>query len=816
MAGTALALGLAGTLFGAAQASAAVINFNGDVSSDFANGANWVGGVAPGATDTAVIPAGEVAVVSTGPLSVAALQVNGTGTLGITGMGAQLSVTGASADPSVLGGTGGEGVTVGAGGTLTIGSGKTVTGTKVVVDGGTLTVNGTARLGHIPGDPFGISLLLRGAATVDGSGLLDIVPTNEVGSAIQKEDAGTAVVKTNTVNTWAVNAAGGTLDLEQWDDYFIAGNGPGQGVRGAVNVEDAAILQLPGSTNRILSNASVWIVGDGAIQNQASAPVTFTNLAGRLVLEGGTRSYGSPNLLGGSMVLLNGNYTVPGPITVPSGSDLNVSGGLAAFTGGGITVDGMLGIGNTANVTIGGPLTVRDGGLISGQAFLRSPARIDAASVNIQSGGRAVGSIEFADGVVVDGEYAPQGFQPTPGQPAGGLVGGNLALNGAYEVSLFQPPAGNPLNTGIYRATATGAAAIGGILRVNLMPLDLTNPNSPLFDPPVGQTYTALSGASASGQFTAVQGAVLRNLAGNPTGKAVVLDYPANQARLTVAAAALPELGAQTVTPGVNAVDVSVPVDANNVATTVRLRYGLTGLTTTVNLGPANVAGTTPTPVAVAISNLAAGTYQYELVAISEFGSSVAKTGSFTVTGATGGTTTPGGTPVTPGGTAVTPGGGTTTPGTTPPGGTNTPQELPALAPVGATVPRALAASRLKAGKLRVTIPYRLTRSCATPCKARVELRLRRGKQLFDVALAGDGKVLASKRNVVLSIGSKPNLIKLDIAKAVASKIVWARSGKFRTANIRLRVILPQADGRELVTVRDGTLRAPLPKPRAR
>ena len=53
------------------------------------------------------------------------------------------------------------------------------------------------------------------------------------------------------------------------------------------------------------------------------------------------------------------------------------------------------------------------------------------------------------------------------------------------------------------------------------------------------------------------------------------------------------------------------------------------------------------------------------------------------------------------------------------------------LVPVASAGARTLAATRLRSGALRVPFAYRLVRACATPCRARIELRLRSGKQLL-------------------------------------------------------------------------------------
>jgi hypothetical protein len=45
----------------------------------------------------------------------------------------------------------------------------------------------------------------------------------------------------------------------------------------------------------------------------------------------------------------------------------------------------------------------------------------------------------------------------------------------------------------------------------------------------------------------------------------------------------------------------------------------------------------------------------------------------------------------------------------------------------------------------------------------------------------------------------------------------WTPAGRrYKTLKVRLRVVLPQADRRELVTVRDGALRVLRPRPAPR
>jgi hypothetical protein len=103
-------------------------------------------------------------------------------------------------------------------------------------------------------------------------------------------------------------------------------------------------------------------------------------------------------------------------------------------------------------------------------------------------------------------------------------------------------------------------------------------------------------------------------------------------------------------------------------------------------------------------------------------------------------------------------------------------------------------------------VSYALRRPCTTPCSARVELRVRTGKQLFGAGIAGDGRLLVTLPRVLLRPGA--NALRLDVPKAALRQLRWTPSGaRHRTLAVRLRVVLPQPDGRELVTVRDAVLR---------
>jgi hypothetical protein len=75
--------------------------------------------------------------------------------------------------------------------------------------------------------------------------------------------------------------------------------------------------------------------------------------------------------------------------------------------------------------------------------------------------------------------------------------------------------------------------------------------------------------------------------------------------------------------------------------------------------------------------------------------------------------------------------------------------------------------------------------------------------------------VLATRKGVRLKDGA--NALRLDVPKVALRGVRWTPAGRrFQTVKVRLRVVLPQADGRELVTVRDGLLRVLRPRPAPR
>lgn len=394
--------------------NAAVITSNGTGGGDWATGASWAGGVAPGAADDAIIAPGDIITI-TSNRSVTNVTLNGS--INFTTNTRTLTVSGNLT-------TTGNGVIIGGGtnrimnvaGVFTIPSGNsvdiggislTVTGivtldgalsfstsnagtktfsTNLIVNNGasvafniaealnvngSLTANGTCNLlaGTINGsfNVNGTTTFAAGSTVTLGVGTLATTGTGTINGAVIFTSA---TGNKNFLGDLTINS-GSIIDFSTAETLQVSGN---LVVNGTVSVTGTATGIVNVSTNATISSGAIvswdrisWTVAgvltfDGSVTHTSATGTSnfnshvIINNGGSLVFNAArvTNIAGNCSLFPGSML---GNGTAVG--------DLNITGNLIINTGG-ASISNMVDIDLTGNVDISGTavLDASAGGLI--------------------------------------------------------------------------------------------------------------------------------------------------------------------------------------------------------------------------------------------------------------------------------------------------------------------------------------------------------------------------------------------------------------------------------------------------------------------
>lgn len=295
------------TLLHPHSVQAAVMSWNEGACSgtgNWENGACWIGGVVPGAADTAAFnPTNNLVVTVTGAQTVARISNTNLKTTLVIAGDASLAITGAAASsingPMVVnsGGT----FTVGGTGqvyvfeTLTVNGAVNVTGRLYIYDGATLTNNGTITY---PTGPAGVFELDAGAVlnnygTIDLQNDTNLSYNCYLGSCVNPafNNYGT-LKKTGGVGSDAAaqisfaNGISGTVRVQAGDLYIL--NPSGFTSMGTLWVDTGTTLGAGGD-----------IVNAGTLQGTGTLQPTST-----LINRGVVRPGNSPGIL-----TIDGNYT---------------------------------------------------------------------------------------------------------------------------------------------------------------------------------------------------------------------------------------------------------------------------------------------------------------------------------------------------------------------------------------------------------------------------------------------------------------------------------------------------------------------------
>jgi len=601
--------------------------------------------------------------------------------------------------------------------------------------------------------------------------------------------AGAATARSLVVGASAAVAVAGTLDVGTLELEGGDVTGPGRVAVGSGGVREtspgvarvavaqlqAPVLEAHGGGLDVESEwdgldaagvltGSVTAAGGAAVR----LPRAVAQVAGTSILEVvggatlGTQAAGAPALAGA--VEVRGTLRVT-DATLPVAGSLTVA-------------DGRVLLDGAATLRVSGEAVIAAGGVVTGDPG--GAPRLEAGTaLAVLPAGRLEGAATVAPGLALrGGEWDPFG----DAQPAAGVEGA-ASLDGVHRVRIDGDAPG-----AVDRVDVAGAYTPGTI--------ELETPAG--FLPPIGARWVAATYGSWTGEgLDGLGGALLRAPAGAGPDRALVPTLGPTELVLTAVATAPPELEPLAVTLGADRrATATTALRAHGLRTGAVLEFGETtaygGRTVVAVTGGDGdrslLAATTPP--------LDAGrTYHLRVVTSSEYGDRPGADVVISVPPAEGPAMS--------------------LPGDGPIGVEPITQNVPSapLPRVRSVGPRTFTATVLRTGGLRVRFAYRLANACTTPCRAQVQLRARGGKQRFDTLLAGDGAILFTGA-VRLRRGA--NDLRLDIRKTRLRALRWRVAGRYRLAPVRLRVVLPQADGRELVTLRDATLRARRPAPSGR
>ena len=386
---------------------AAPIHWKSAVGGDWSEGSNWVGGVAPGAGDDAVIdPGGTYTVTISTAISANSLILSAAGAIVTETAGGSLTLAGA--------------LTLTAG-TLQLNSGATTVGglTQLggsLADTGTLTVSGTAVLsggGMEGGSKSAVQgalvaqgpLIIAGGTALDGGWTLTAEGTTNWTSGyiyFGYNPAGTSIGGTNTL----VNAAKAIFDDQNTAGYEI------------VQYTGTGIFDNAGLFDKTVASGASTTTVSTVFNNQSTGTVKVD--AGTLSLTGGGTETGAFIVAAGATLEFDGgSFALNNASAISSSGTLQVGGGT-------VSESGTLSDGGTLEIT-GGTLTAT--GTITAASFSQSGGSLaDTGTLTVS--GTAVlsgGGMEGGSKSAVQGALVAQG--PLI------IAGGTTALDGGWTLT---------------------------------------------------------------------------------------------------------------------------------------------------------------------------------------------------------------------------------------------------------------------------------------------------------------------------------------------------------------------------------------------
>jgi fibronectin-binding autotransporter adhesin len=342
--------------------------------------------------------------------------------------------------------------------------------------------------------------------------------------------AGTPLVNDSTLQIQGgLASATGMLTNNAGKTIVLSGAGQ---LSGSTGIANAGILQL---NNNLVPTSGGTLTNTGTIQGTGIIGNTVQNSSGgtiqtttgqKITFNGAVTNPGQLSLIGGEMQFTNG-VTNSASTGLISGRDaiLRFNGGMTndgsmAFSAGTMDVYGKITSDRFVSATDRSRITVSGGGVLSIYGDLTIlPNRTD---VQASAAGPIVSSVVFFGsyngGVTGGGAAFIEGDHRPGASPALVAFGGSVAYGG---LARLQMEIGGTNRGAQYDSVdVTGAATLAGILDVDLI-------NG--FQPNVGQTFTVMTFASHTGDFTEYRDLAVGN------GLMLVPSFTANSLILTVA-----------------------------------------------------------------------------------------------------------------------------------------------------------------------------------------------------------------------------------------------------------------------------------------
>jgi autotransporter-associated beta strand protein len=371
--------------------SAATITWDGDTSTDFANGANWIGNAAPANNTTTDIGLFGPTVTANQPTLTASRSITGlvfqsaTGGWTLGGTGFPLSIGASGIDDTANTG----GTTTISTGTVTlaatqtwssgVGGNLSVPGTTLLNGNRTLTVNsGVVTLATMNADTTGrtFNKLGNGTLAITGAAGANLQGSFSLGGGTlilgNNAALGTGIFRYNVGSLRATQ----DLVIANTFDYATQGSGAGSGsnsISGSNNITFSGLTRVSFETasnatrtlhNDLATGKTLTFSGDVYLAQAATVARTLTlsgsgatTFSGNISNFGTSGSTGAITITNTGLTTFSGNNTYTGATTVSNGT-LLVNGNQSSATGN-VSVALAAVLGGTG--TVGGAATVSGG-----------------------------------------------------------------------------------------------------------------------------------------------------------------------------------------------------------------------------------------------------------------------------------------------------------------------------------------------------------------------------------------------------------------------------------------------------------------------
>jgi filamentous hemagglutinin family protein len=411
-------------------------------------GSNWVGGVAPGAGDDAVISGGTCTVTANASIvnltvaSGATLSINNARTLTVTG---DLSLNGTISGAGALTMSGAAGKTLsGAGsftstgiftintGAKTLSNGSNLSIRNLTVTGVTLTNNGTLTVSSALAGTGGLTQGVGAVLNISGTSTITTLTATASPNTVNYNGAAQTVKAVTyynlTISTAGIKTLGGNITVS---GALTVSAGTLTPAGFTVNGTPGGTLSVTGTIQADKANFTDTYIGFGTITLNAGSTIDYNGAMPQTI--DNTLSYqnltasGTANKTTAGTINVSGTFTITS-VTVTNNGTLTVSSALAGT--GGLTqgVGAVLNISGTSTITT---LT----------------ATASPNTVNYNGAAQTVKAVTY--------------HHLTTSGSGTKTLGGNTAINGDLLIN-----SGTALTIGAFTSTVTGQTTINGTINI--------------------------------------------------------------------------------------------------------------------------------------------------------------------------------------------------------------------------------------------------------------------------------------------------------------------------------------------------------------